>query len=217
MSENNPSFSLVNLTMRLGVIAAIAAIILTLVNLYTLQPREDARAKVILETLNTVLPPHDCVGKKFEFQGTSFYGAFSKDKHLIALAAEGKAEGYGGEMIVMFGLSLDGTIGIVDVVAQNETPGLGTIESQRTREKTIFNLTEKTPSGIAPNRYLDQFYGKISPTPYQQGDLTGIVYKTGATVTMYGITNAVYGTAALYNANSDSIKMLARESIQEVK
>jgi electron transport complex protein RnfG len=55
-----------------------------------------------------------------------YYKAKDKDGNFIGVAFKVYAEGYSSTIETMVGMAKDGTITMVKVLAQNETPGLGT-------------------------------------------------------------------------------------------
>ena len=82
------------------------------------------------------------------------------------------------------------------MTAQSETPGLGTIVTDRKKQKTIVDLikgAEKT-DGLVANKYLDWYTGKQA-----EADRWGVTKegeavngKTGATITSAAICGGVH-------------------------
>jgi len=131
-----------------------------------------------------------------------------KDGRLVALAARGERKGYAGPVQALVGLDVDGKIRAVLITKQNETPGLGANVCERKFKKTIFNLFQKRPEGIAPNAFLDQFDGKSAAkgvTWKVKKDGGNIDYVTGATVTSRTITALTDEIAQCYLANREEI------------
>jgi electron transport complex protein RnfG len=78
---------------------------------------------------------------------TIYYKAKDKDGNFIGVAFKVYAEGYSSTIETMVGMLEDGTITGVKVLAQNETPGLGTQVTepgflQQFSNKKIENLNE---------------------------------------------------------------------------
>ena len=137
----------------------------------------------------------------------TFMGAV-KDGKLVALAASGSHKGYGGPVQALIGFNLDGAIRAILITKQNETPVLGANVCARKFKKTIFNLFQPRPKGLAPNRILDQFDGKIAKKGVQwkvQKDGGDIEYVTGATVTSRAITALTDAVAHCYLAHRGEI------------
>ena len=137
----------------------------------------------------------------------TFMGAV-KDGKLIAVAASGACKGYAAPVQGLIGFDLDGKIRAVLITKQNETPGLGANVCQRQFKKTIFNLFEKRPEGIAPNSFLDQFNGKSAVKGKNwkvRKDGGRIDYVSGATVTSRAITELADSVAQCFLANRAEI------------
>lgn len=219
-----PKISMVALGIRLAIFAGIASCILAFADYYTTPARKAMQQSVNDNAVQMVLPDFDHLGAPIymsaenEISLTSHEG----DKHvftpafkggnLIGFACSGKSRlGYGGELSVIFGITLDGTVGIVTVTQHKETPGLGTVETDRKKQKTIFNLFDPDTEKVAPNPYLDQFKGKrlASDDPAFEWKVTKdegtILFKSGATWSMRAITDAVYQTARDFIQQKDLI------------
>ncbi|MCF6177570.1 MAG: FMN-binding protein [Victivallaceae bacterium] len=196
----------------LGVIGAIAALILAYVAQLTAEPIRKAKEAEINNALQEVLPKFDNSPVKNSFvlkaddnsgYEVTFYGAI-KDGKLVGIAGKAKTmKGYSGKIVAMIGLTPAGKIRTVSVLKeqdkaakpisailvtqQSETPGLGTVLCQRKNIVTLASLfsNKKTvKTALPPNKYLDQFAGKTASTASCQAGKDGkVVYKTGATVT----------------------------------
>ena len=98
---------------------------------------------------------------------------------------------------------------VVLITAQNETPGLGANVCQRQFRKTIFNLFDKRPEGLAPNPVLDQFSGKVAEKGKHwrvKKDGGSIDYVTGATITSRAVTELTDKVAQCYLADGAEIR-----------
>lgn len=151
-----------------------------------------------------------------------FYPAKKDGKLISVLAKATSPKGYGGNMTIMACLKPDGTIENVIVTANNETPGLGTVVTDRTRQLTAWGLLkgEKAdPNSLPPNSVLDFFSGKrfaadnaASTAPDDvpsakwevKKDGGAFLFVTGATVSSravtYGVRKIVSCYAAVKNA-----------------
>lgn len=165
----------------LTVICALSGFILAYANRVTQAPIEESRRKEKLDALKKVLPPCDnepdkavcklaesgrdwvfhVARKGGEYAGTAFVASSSK--------------GYSGLIEVLVGVRADGTVGGIEILTQNETPGLGT------------KITDPA------NPFRVQFPGRdAAGTKWKLkkdgGDIDGI---TGATISSRAVTEAV--------------------------
>lgn len=187
----------------LGVLAAIAAGLLSFVSVST-----EAAIKLNLQAktnaaLEQVLPPFDNVPSEETVTIPSdlewpvrFYIA-KKEGTIVGYAGEViTPEGFSGDVTVMAGLGLDGSIRTVIVTAHTETPGLGTAVTDRKVQKTIADLIKggEKATGLAPNIYLDWYgdkkAGKERWTIVKDGE--SINGKTGATISSGAVGGAVH-------------------------
>jgi electron transport complex protein RnfG len=159
------------LCISLAIIAAVAAGVLALANQLTLKARNDAKLKQTVEALKKLQPAltnNPDAEKKVitnkEKQNVTFYPATADGKLLSIIGEAISPIGYGGNMTVLVAFAPDGAIQNVLVTANKETPGLGTVVVDRVRQKTIKTLLEgskKNQNSLPPNKFLDQFDGKI--------------------------------------------------------
>jgi electron transport complex protein RnfG len=187
----------------LGLVAAVAAGLLSLVYSSTaeaialnLQKKTNAALEQVLPTFDNVPGEEAVIIESPEGWPVKFFVA-RKEGEIVGYAGEVVTpEGFSGNVTVMAGLELDGSIRTVIVTANTETPGLGTVVTDRKVQKTIVDLVKGSTAvaGLAPNKYLDWYAGK------QAGDERwGIVKdgesvngKTGATITSSAICGAVH-------------------------
>lgn len=187
----------------LGVISAIAAGLLSLVNISTASAIEANLLKKTNSALEQVLPEFDNVPSEeivtldaAEGWPVKYYVA-RKEGKVVGYAGEVVTpEGFSGNVTVMTGLELDGSIRTVIVTANTETPGLGTTITDRKVQKSIVDLVKGGPEqiGLAPNPYLDWYTGKKaekSRWPITK-DGEKVNAKTGATITSRAVLGAVY-------------------------
>lgn len=242
--SDSPSSSMIILGLKLALIAGIAAVVLAVADALTQAPRAAAQRAVIEKTMKAILPPYDRAGapvwaliqsdtvwigsenesaeavktaqKIFKFRPV--YQTVNGADSLIGYAAEGESlKGYGGRLAVMFGLESDGTVGIVNVIASNETPGLGTVETERKKQKTLFNFFESDDDGLPPNAYLDQFRGMSAgsdgPTWKVEADGGTLNAKTGATITMRAVAEAVRETVDCFMNHRNAIHAVTQKEL----
>lgn len=193
--------NIVVLGIFLGVTGLISALVLAVVSYVTAKPIADARSAQQMKAVSQVLPafdndPSKCVyiAKTPAGWSVKFMGA-KKDGELVAIAAVcANPNGYGGNIEMLMGISLDGKVISSLITGHNETPGLGANVCTRSFRKTIFNVTKPAPAGLAPNEYLDQFNGKTAGERSWDVRKNGgdFAYRTGATITSAAITRLAY-------------------------
>lgn len=211
-------FEILKLGLFLGLIGAIAAGLLAGVAAMTKKPIHEAQVKKTNAAIEVVLPPFDNEPSTETMtvdatDGTKvkFYIAKMKGK-VVGLAGEGySTKGFGGKITVMVGMEPSGKIRTVIVTKQKETPGLGTVITERKREKNISDLFKgaKKATGLPPNKILDGFDGHVvTPgTPPWKVKKDGGVFDfvTGATITSRAVTGAVCKIDATYVAHKKEI------------
>ncbi len=201
----------------LGLIGAVSAALLSGVDAMTRKPIKQAELRKISKALTQVLPPFDNVPaddkkvvKAPDGRKVTFYIA-KKDGKIVGVAGAGYSpKGFAGKIYVMVGFNPTGAVREVIVTKQGETPGLGTVVTDRVREKTIFDLfgKKKEEKGLPPNRVLDSFNGLVAAkgTPWKvKKDGGQIDFVTGATISSRAVTDAVYCVASALEANKTAI------------
>jgi electron transport complex protein RnfG len=213
----------------LGVVAAIAAGLLTGVYAMT-EPQITANKKAaISEAMNQVLPEYDndptAETKTFTCArgwDVTFYTA-RKGGEITGYAGkvDNTDDGFSGTVSLIVGLDASGNVAsIVDgdkttsaviVTAQSETPGLGTVVTDRVIQKTIVDLIKGTEEagGLVPNKYLDWYAGKkAGDTSWSVvKDGSAVNGKTGATITSVAVCEAVY---AVSKTAVDNLEVLSK-------
>lgn len=127
--------SLRNMTLSLGSVTLIAALLLSWVNGITKEPIQQAESATQNKALAAVLPEHDNQPLEEKFcvtinEGTAdsvlvtIYPAKMNGK-LVGAAVESTADGYADKVTVIYGFEQDGTVRNYAVMKQMETPGLG--------------------------------------------------------------------------------------------
>jgi len=225
--------NIIYLGLFLGIIGSLAAGMLAGFDYMTKGPRKEAQMKTTSNALKEVLPSFDEIkpiydeenAKKEELKKfiaadktTVVYYRAIKDNKIVGIAGVGfSKKGYAGKVTVMVGLALDGKVTKVIVTEQKETPGLGTVVTDRKREKTIFDLFGggKEETGLPKNNILDQFDGHIAKTgsPWKVVKDGGqFDFITGATITSRAVTDAVYAVDSTFVANKDEILSLPSDN-----
>ena len=201
MSQQN--INIPKLGLFLGVIAAIAAGLLSTVYSATqpaialnLQKKTNAALEQVLPAFDNI-PGDDSVELRSELDWPVKYYIAKKDGKIVGYAGEViTPEGFSGDVTVMVGLELDGSVRTVIVTANTETPGLGTAVTDRKVQKTLIDIIKgtKEATGLAPNIYLDWYATKKAendrwPIAKDGAQING---KTGATITSSAICGAVH-------------------------
>ncbi len=165
-----------NLSLRLALICAVAALALSQVASFTAEPIAAAEYAAKMEAVIAVLPAHDNDPgvDSVDLDARTYYPAM-KDGAPVGWAFRGVTQlGYSGEIEVMIGVDAAGAIEGMRILRHAETPGLG--------------------SNYADPAMLADFFGGKSyeATDWRMskegGDIDAV---TGATVTGRALADAV--------------------------
>lgn len=198
------------LALSLALIAGLAAGLLGWVYLVTEAPIAAALQEKTNAALRDVLPAFDNQpGQETIVIGdVTFYIGRNEGK-IVGFAGETiTPKGYNGNVTVLAGLLPDGTLATVLVTKQAETPGLGTVVCERTRQKTLSGLIKGAKeTGLPPNAVLDQFKNKpVAQAPWivkkDGGTLDAI---TGATITSRAVADAVSTIAETFASQCETL------------
>ena len=183
----------------LTLICGVAAAALSQVYILTKEPIAAAIREEKLKAIRKVLPEYDnepdrdvvsiVIGKDESGSDiTKDYYIAKKDGEVVGVAFEASSrEGYGGNVGLMVGVGLDGSIYGVEVVTHAETPGLG--------------------SKITEEKFLTQFEGRsLDNTRWSVkkdgGDIDQI---TGATISPRAVVSAIYPELENFNKVRDQV------------
>lgn len=214
MAEKNKN-NIVVLGGVLGLICAIAACVLAFTSNVTKEAIQHAAAEKNNKAIKQVLDGFDNMPDKEAIEIVNngrqiiFYPG-KKDGKIIGFAAQASSpKGYGGEVKVMLGISPEGNIKNVIVIKHNETPGLGSVVTNRAIKKTIFDVfaPKKISEGLPPNPVLDSFNNlSVVNSPWQVDKDGGVIHSiTGATVSSRAVTDAVNTIAAAFKENKTKL------------
>ncbi len=184
---------IIRLIAVLTLISATAGIMLAYTNKVTRAPIETAMRKETVAALAVVLPPFDnvpaaCTNTVRENGSTrTFYVARKDGRYAGAAFEAASGKGYGGMIRLMVGVTADGTVRSVRILAQQETPGLG--------------------SKIAEPAFCGQFTDRpIEGTSWQvRKDGGAFDAVTGATISSRAVLEAIHEGLAAYQRHKDSI------------
>lgn len=224
MSDKKKNPNLIVLGIFLGVIGAIAAGLLACVDRLTVKPIEKAKLEKTNQALKDVLPEYDNVpaNDTVEIQSkertkVTFYLA-KKGGKVVGIAGQGYSKkGFAGKVVVMVGMDPTGKVTTVLVTEQKETPGLGTVVTDRVRQKSIWDIfsDKKEETGLPPNAILDGFDGHtaVPGTPWKvKKDGGQFAFITGATITSRAVTDAVYTVDSTFVENKAKILGTGQET-----
>lgn len=168
-------------TIVLSIICIVAALVLGITYNATSPLIAAQKEKETQEALGKVLPGADRFQER-SIDSIYYYECYSGDR-LLGYAIFVKGEGYAGTIETLVGLDVDANVTGLEVLSQNETPGLGA-------RCTEIRYGDKEPW------FAVQFKGK----PISQLDLKHIEAITGATITSKAITDSARETAKAFMA-----------------
>jgi len=136
--------SLRNMVLCLFLISAVMSAALGYVYVITKGPIETSQKKAEIDAIKKVLPAFDNDPTKDakEIDGLTYYIG-TKGNDIVGCAIKTYTnKGFSGTFWIMVGFKTDGTINKIEILQQNETPGLG--DKMKTNWKDQFN--DKNPS-----------------------------------------------------------------------
>jgi RnfABCDGE-type electron transport complex G subunit len=189
-------------TLVLGIISIVTAVGVGATYVTTkerIRQKEEARR---MEAILTALPglegqPQEVTPPEVAPEAKVFKG-LDKDQKLIGYAAMGQAQGYSSTIKTMVGLSPDmEKILAIKVLAQSETPGLGTRVIEIASTKTLWKLLVGGGETVAAEPttpwFQEQFKAKAlnQLTVVREADPTKIQAITGATISTKAVVASV--------------------------
>lgn len=175
--------NIVKLGLILFIVTAVSAGALSLTNNVTKGIIEEKAAEANKVYMQEILPDADDFNL-VEDPGISsvkeveeVYEAL-KGGEIHAYVIKTKTKGYGGDVIILTGVNIDGTIAGIRVASQSETPNLG--------------------DKITGEEFCSQFIGKSTANELSlDGDIDGL---TGATVSSRAAINGVNASIRLFES-----------------
>lgn len=168
-------------TIALFFICLVATTLLAFANSVTAPIIEDLAIKTEIETRKTVLTTAEEF-KDENTNGISYALGVDKDGNSVGMVFTTTAKSYGGEILVMTGVSMDGKVTGVELLSINDTAGLG------------MNATKPD--------FKDQFIGLINGVKVMKNssnhDNNEITALTGATITSQAVADAVNAALASF-------------------
>lgn len=174
--------NVLNIGLRLTLIAVLAAAALGFTNSITKGPIEEQQRIAKEETMAQVLPEADRfeaieVAEEWKDRIVEASAGYAGDT-LVGYAVTASQRGYGGAMQVMVGIDAGRAFTGASILSHSETPGLG--------------------AEAAKPFFIDQYIGKTAPLSVVKSVNPGeteIQAVTGATITSRAVTNAVNSVA----------------------
>ncbi|MBR5774313.1 MAG: RnfABCDGE type electron transport complex subunit G [Clostridia bacterium] len=171
-------------TITLTLICLITTALLAIINHVTVEPIAQNLAKAENEARKSVVAS---ASDFVERQDGAYYEGVDANGNVVGYAVSTCAKGYGGDVVVMTGFDVDGTITkVVIVAADDETPGLG--------------------AKIKDDAFLSMFAGK-------SGELKLVTasQKTGADNEIDALTSATYSSVAVVNAVNEASAIVSAQ------
>jgi len=156
---------MIKLGLTLMIVTLIAAAALALTNHYTSPQIETQKELAIKESLNKVIR-----AESFK-ENEQYYDAYDKDEKQIGRVLKIEAPGYSSFINALVGIDLENKITGIDIISQQETPGLG--------------------ANIEKESFLKQFIGKTKEDLKIKKEGGEIDAVTGATISSRAITEGV--------------------------
>lgn len=188
--------SLAGMVLSLGFITVIAGALLGIVNYYTADAIENAAQQAKVEALALILPEFDndpiAEAKDIAVEGdTLLLYTATRAGIPVGCAVECIAhDGFSGDISLMFGFTVDGTVYGYKVLNHSETPGLGAKMDEWFRDMT----GRRSVIGIAPGK-SDVRVSKDG------GGIDGITAATITSRAFLGALNHGYKAYESYYAN----------------
>lgn len=163
--------------LSLFIICIVVTALLGLTNAVTAPKIEELAVETQEAAKQAVLPEAASFGEaaQTELSGTAYtyYEGLAADGSVMGYVVETVSKGYGGDISLMVGVAVDGTVQGVSILSINETAGLG--------------MNAQNPE------FLEQFLGKSGTIGVQKNGSsdTDIQALTGATITSEAMADGV--------------------------
>jgi len=206
---------ILKLCLSLGIICAVAGAALAYVNKITREPRAAAEQAVRIRNLKLVLPQETNSTQEDATVGeVKFFQALDKDHRLLAYAAEAASnKGFGGEVRVLVGISLQGEILGVIVSKHSETPGIGTLVTDRKAPQSFWDVItgQAKVNAFPPNACLDSYTGKALTTAFSfdKGE-NKVIAVSGATISSKAVLAAVNAVTVAWQQKQSAPAVLTQ-------
>jgi electron transport complex protein RnfG len=197
--------SVIRSSLLLGIIALMGTALLAGVNALTHERIIEQEKMRVLQQLNEIVPVdsfnNDLLADRIEIQDEAFfrhpapvtvYRARMDGKAVAIMMMLTAADGYNGDIRLLAGIDVHGTVLGIRVIAHKETPGLGDpIELERS--DWILSFTQKSLN----NPQLDGWNVKRDGGQFDQF--------TGATITPRAVVRATRRALQYFDANTQAL------------
>ncbi|MGA1847058.1 RnfABCDGE type electron transport complex subunit G [Deferribacter abyssi] len=164
----------------LTVIGVIAATALAIVNSMTKEKIEYQYRLELLKALKVVLPEYDnSPDKDLKVIGGKTVYVAKKGGKIVGYAVKSISEkGYGGSIVVLIGVDINGKISGIEILKHAETPGLGSKIEEKWFKDEFKGLTLKDNIAVKKDGgIIDQFSGAtISPRAVSEAVKNGLKF-----------------------------------------
>ncbi len=176
--------SAIRLVLVLGLICLFSASLLSFVYAKTKGKIEAMQEEKEKEAMRTVLEGAD---KFVKIDGCDCWRALDEDGNLRGYVFKTKEKGYSSQIVLMVGVGPEFKISGIEVLSQNETPGLGT---RIVEVKSSTTIWDKVSGKAQENKkampwFLKQFIGK------GEDNLCEVETISGATISSSAVIRAV--------------------------
>lgn len=181
---------MIRLVFILTLISCISGLLLSFVNEKTKDKITAINLQTKIDAVNKVLPPHDNdpVTDACTYSNMLFYVAKQNGEFAGAAFSTSTMSGFSGYVEVMVGVNADNQISAIQILSQNETPGLG--------------------ANITKNSFLNQFNGMSIPQNSiikVKKDGGEVEQLTGATISSRAVSEAISEGLKVFKANKKEI------------
>ncbi len=170
-------------TLVLVIIAIVTSVLLVVTNEITKEPIRAQQIAAENESRQAVLPDADGFdeGQTVEMNGTQYTYWTATNGAGYVFSTQNK--GYGGQVVVMTGITSDGNISGVTITEQDETPGLG-------QKALDASFTDQYLIAVPEDGFTVTKQGAV-----EDNEIDAI---SGATITTNAVTNSVNDAIRLY-------------------
>ena len=179
--------SIIKPTVVLLVICIVVSGLLALTYVGTYDQIEKQNQNAVQQAIVEVLPGTDTYREsslKVDGGESSYYTCMDSSGMLLGYVFQTISKGYGGDIEVMTGITLDGEVTGVELVSESETAGLG----KKANEE---DFRDQYKQAVPENGFT-----VVKGTASNPGEIDAI---SGATITSDAVTNAVNQAVDLFN------------------
>lgn len=168
-------------TVALFVICLVATTLLAFANSVTEPLIKDIAAKTEIESRKSVLP-EAAEFKDESIDGKAYAAALGSDGKTIGYIFTSASKSYGGDLVVMTGVGVDGKVTGIEILQISDTAGLG----MKAQNDSFKNQFKALVNGIVV---------KKNSSNHGDNEITAL---TGATITSNAVAEAVNSSLELY-------------------